>query len=161
IVDVLLAWVKAPVEFGGRTIERISGLPQGAVIAPLLANLYLDSFDEAIRARGYRMVRYADDFVILCRSAEDVAAARAAVTDELEKLRLELSGAKTASASFAAGFRFLGYLFCRSLVLDSPSARPRLTAPGGEIDWDELIEIRPSDATGWLRSMLDSAEAST
>jgi RNA-directed DNA polymerase len=53
------------------------GTPQGAVISPLLANGYLHPLDELMAARGYRMVRYADDFVVLCRSRERADAALA------------------------------------------------------------------------------------
>ena len=51
------------------------GTPQGAVISPLLANIYLNPLDERVAKLGYRMVRYADDFVILCQSAEHAQAA--------------------------------------------------------------------------------------
>ena len=51
------------------TVEE--GTPQGAVISPLLANLYLDPLDHAMAAAGFEMVRYADDFVVLCRTAEE------------------------------------------------------------------------------------------
>ncbi len=47
--------------------------PQGAVLSPLLSNVYLDPLDHLLAERGYEMVRYADDFVILCRTADDAA----------------------------------------------------------------------------------------
>ena len=50
------------------------GTPQGAVISPLLANIYLHPLDELMAGRGYRMVRYADDFVVLCKSREEADA---------------------------------------------------------------------------------------
>jgi RNA-directed DNA polymerase len=55
------------------------GTPQGAVISPLLANIYLHGLDGQMVQKGYRMVRYADDFVVLCRSAEEAQAALAEV----------------------------------------------------------------------------------
>ena len=55
------------------------GTPQGAVISPLLANIYLHGLDGQMAQKGYRMVRYADDFVVLCRSAEEAQAALAEV----------------------------------------------------------------------------------
>jgi len=55
------------------------GTPQGAVVSPLLSNIYLDPLDHLMAAKGYEMVRYADDFVVLCRTPEDAAAALAVV----------------------------------------------------------------------------------
>ena len=56
-------------------MDADEGSPQGAVISPLLANIYLDPLDAFIAGRGYRMARYADDFVILCRTREEAEAA--------------------------------------------------------------------------------------
>jgi|HubBroStandDraft_1064217.scaffolds.fasta_scaffold00196_9 CRISPR-associated protein Cas1 len=93
------------------------GLPQGSPISPLLANLHLDRLDEAFAARGARIVRFADDFVILCESR---AGAEAALT-KVEKLAAEhgvsLNRDKTRVTSFDQGFRFLGHLFVRSMVI--------------------------------------------
>ena len=60
-----------------------AGTPQGAVISPLLANLYLDSLDKLMMQAGYTMVRYADDFVILCQSQEDAQNALALAKNRL------------------------------------------------------------------------------
>ena len=65
-----------------RDLERwtpTAGTPQGAVISPLLANIYLHPLDERMAAHGYRMVRYADDFVVLCASREAADAALATI----------------------------------------------------------------------------------
>ena len=62
---------------GWRSGRPRTGTPQGAVISPLLANLYLDPLDHAMAAAGFEMVRYADDFVVLCRTAEDAQQALA------------------------------------------------------------------------------------
>ncbi|MBN1610811.1 MAG: CRISPR-associated endonuclease Cas1 [Polyangiaceae bacterium] len=153
-VDLLMRWVQAPVEFGGRLIERQQGLPQGAVISPLLANLYLDCFDEAIEREGFRLVRYADDFVVLCKSADDARRAREVVERELERLRLELAGEKTAVTSFDHGFDFLGYVFARSISIQKqkPSSEVRVVASP-----DELADARaldPTAARGWLSDWL-------
>jgi CRISP-associated protein Cas1 len=118
LVPLLERWVAAPVEFQGRVIERRRGLPQGAVVSPLLANLYLDELDEELLAQGFRLVRYADDFVVLCRDLDAARAAQEATRAGLAKLGLELKEEKTGIRSFDAGFTYLGYLFCRSLVLE-------------------------------------------
>lgn len=84
------------------------GLPQGAPIAPILANLYLDGVDEAMAEAGFRMVRYADDFVILCRSRERAEKASELVGRLLERLGLELHGEKTRIRALDDGYAFLG-----------------------------------------------------
>ncbi|NOX37247.1 MAG: CRISPR system precrRNA processing endoribonuclease RAMP protein Cas6 [Calditrichaeota bacterium] len=68
IIDLIKQWVTAPVDFRGQCIQREKGLPQGAVISPLLSNLYLDEFDEKLQRLGFRIIRFADDFVILCKN---------------------------------------------------------------------------------------------
>jgi RNA-directed DNA polymerase len=92
----------------------IEGTPQGAVISPLLANIYLHSLDCRMRERGYRMVRYADDFVVLCRSAEEAQAALAEVKAWVEANGLKLNVEKTHVGDCrqpGQGFEFLGYRF--------------------------------------------------
>ena len=89
------------------------GTPQGAVVSPLLANLYLDPLDHAVAAAGYEMVRYADDFVILCRTAEDAQQALALVQRWTEAAGLRLHPTKTQLVDMQppGGFEFLGYHF--------------------------------------------------
>ena len=79
VLDLIRGWLKADILKGLEQWTPTQGSPQGAVISPLLANLYLDPLDAFIAWRGYRMVRYADDFVILCRTREEAEAALAAV----------------------------------------------------------------------------------
>lgn len=92
-----------------------AGTPQGAVISPLLANLYLDPLDHALARAGFEMVRYADDFVILCRTADEAAAALAVVRRWTQEAELQLHPEKThvVDASQPGGFDFLGYHFER------------------------------------------------
>lgn len=88
------------------------GTPQGAVISPLLANIYLDPLDHWMAEQGYAMVRYADDFVILCRSAEEAQRALAAVAAWVAEAGLTLHPTKThVVEANSAGFDFLGYHF--------------------------------------------------
>jgi RNA-directed DNA polymerase len=90
------------------------GAPQGAVISPLLANIYLHPLDVRMMARGYRMVRYADDFVILCASHEEAQAALAEVRRWVEANGLELHPGKTHVGDCrdaGQGFEFMGYCF--------------------------------------------------
>ena len=92
----------------------IGGTPQGAVISPLLANIYLHPLDRQMSEKGYRMVRYADDFVVMCRSAEKAQAALNEVRAWVEQngLRLNLDKIHVGDCLQAGqGFEFLGYRF--------------------------------------------------
>jgi RNA-directed DNA polymerase len=91
------------------------GSPQGAVISPLLSNIYLNPLDHLMAERGWEMVRYADDFVILCRSAEEAARALETVKrwTEQEGLTLHPTKTRVVDASQPGGFDFLGYHFER------------------------------------------------
>ncbi|MCH7667126.1 MAG: CRISPR-associated endonuclease Cas1 [Acidobacteria bacterium] len=111
-------WIMAPVVFEGRHIERERGLPQGAPISPVLANLFLDDLDDALASRGYECVRYADDFLVLCKDREEAMRARVSVAEELDRMGLELNSEKSGIRAFDSGFSYLGFLFCRSLVFE-------------------------------------------
>jgi len=92
----------------------VGGTPQGAVISPLLANIYLHALDCQMKQKGYRMVRYADDFVVLCRSAEQAQAALVEVKAWVEANGLSLNAEKTHVGDCrqeGQGFEFLGYRF--------------------------------------------------
>jgi RNA-directed DNA polymerase len=93
------------------------GTPQGGVISPLLANLYLDPFDHQMEDAGWELVRYADDFVILCRSEAEAQAALGQVQAWVQAAGLTLHPAKTrvVNASLPGGFDFLGYHFERGM----------------------------------------------
>lgn len=93
------------------------GTPQGGVISPLLANRYLDPLDHQMAAAGWEMVRYADDFVILCRTEAEAQSALAAVRAWVTEAGLILHPEKTrvVDASQRGGFDFLGYHFERGM----------------------------------------------
>jgi CRISPR-associated protein Cas1 len=122
------------VVFDGREIRRDRGLPQGIPVSPLLANLYLDEFDDQLLGRDFRLVRYADNFVVLTRDLESARAARQAAHEALAALRLDLNEDDTALRSLDDGFTYLGYLFCRSVVLETDKSEeppaPEPLAPG-------------------------------
>lgn len=89
-----------------------AGSPQGAVISPLLSNIYLNPLDHLMAALGFEMVRYADDFVILCRSSEEAGRALEQVKRWVEENGLTLHPQKTRVAHVLEdGFEFLGYHF--------------------------------------------------
>jgi RNA-directed DNA polymerase len=88
------------------------GTPQGAVISPLLANLYLNPLDHAVAGRGWEMVRYADDFVVLCRTQAEAETVLAYLRQWTTAAGLTLHPAKTRIVNAAtAGFDFLGWTF--------------------------------------------------
>ena len=92
------------------------GLAQGSPLSPLMANLYLDALDEAIEKRGVRLVRFADDFVVLCKRRKDAQAALEEARAVLAEHGLEMHEGGTRIIDFDRGFEFLGHLFVRSFA---------------------------------------------
>ena len=114
VVDLVALWL----EHAGLALDTPGiGLPQGSPLSSLLSNLYLDMFDDALDAKGVACVRFADDFVLLCRSAEAARRALAHSDDILRQHGLELRSDKTGIVDFDRGFAFLGHLFVRSMIL--------------------------------------------
>ncbi|MCB2160722.1 hypothetical protein KQH40_01405 [bacterium] len=98
--------------YAGRKIpKKAIGIPMGGVISPLWCNIYLHQLDAYLLCNGWKMVRYADDFVVLTKSREAVIAAREMTANRLAKLKLELHPQKTRIANFERGFTFLGVSF--------------------------------------------------
>lgn len=90
----------------------IAGVPQGAVLSPVLSNLYLNPLDHMMADRGFEMVRYADDFVVLCRSESEAVSALNMIRDWVESAGLTLHPTKTRIVdSRTESFAFLGYSF--------------------------------------------------
>jgi group II intron reverse transcriptase/maturase len=87
------------------------GLPQGSAISPLLSNLYLHSFDEALLQRGYAVHRYADDFLILCPTQQQAEEALTTSQRLLKAIQLRLNEQKTRIVHLNDGFTFLGFTF--------------------------------------------------
>jgi RNA-directed DNA polymerase len=97
--------------------DEPSGTPQGGVISPLLANIYLDPLDWLMAGFGYEMVRYADDMVVLCRSREEAGAALGKLREWMAGAGLTLHPDKTRTVDMnhaESHFDFLGYRFKRS-----------------------------------------------
>ncbi len=94
-----------------------TGTPQGAVLSPLLANIYLNPLDQWMAGKGWEMVRYADDFIILCENQEKAQAALQEVRQWVEQAGLTLHPTKTrlVDANQTGGFDFLGYHFERGM----------------------------------------------
>ncbi len=95
----------------GRRVSDHAGIPLGAVISPLFCNVYLHHLDVALQRRRYSTVRYADDFIVVCKSREHAERALRATEKVLRGLKLELNRHKTRVVSFDDGFDFLGVHF--------------------------------------------------
>jgi RNA-directed DNA polymerase len=116
VLDLIRAWLKADILQGLDRWTPLQGSPQGAVVSPLLANIYLDPLDRLMAEHGYPMVRYADDLVILTRSQVEAEAALALVRTWVASNGLTLHPQKTRIANCRKkgnGFEFLGYRFER------------------------------------------------
>ena len=93
----------------GRWQPTERGVPQGGVISPILSNILLTPFDWEMRQRGWQLTRYADDWIVTCRSRTEAQAALEAARQILEKLGVELHSEKTRIVHISTGFEFLGY----------------------------------------------------
>ena len=114
VLELIRGWLKADILKGTASWTPTGGTPQGSVISPLLANIYLDPLDKLMAALGFRMVRYADDFVILCRTREDADASLAEIRAWVTANGLTLHPTKTHVGDCRVpgqGFEFLGYRF--------------------------------------------------
>jgi CRISPR-associated protein Cas1 len=100
--------IRAPTTWRDQPVLRTRGVLQGSALSPLLANLYLDCFDERMTNQGYRLTRYGDDFVILTDTREEAEKALAYANTVLEPLKLHLHPEKTAITPLDLGFNFLG-----------------------------------------------------
>lgn len=123
VAHLVRQWVQMAGLAPSRPESQLRGISQGGVISPLLANLYPDVFDERIEKLGYKLVRYADDFVVLCRSREAAEQALLDVAVLPGELHLELNREKTRVTSFQEGFQYLGYFLAGSLALKSRKAK--------------------------------------
>ena len=126
VLDLIQQWITV----GSLTARGIelpkAGIPQGAVISPILANVYLDDLDEILTAAGLKVVRFADDFVVLARSHRRILEAQQQVAQLLLDMGLELHPEKTQITTFDRGFRFLGHAFAGDLVV---KVQKETTAP--------------------------------
>ena len=121
VLGLIEGFLKQGVMEGGELAktgeDEPQGTPQGGVISPLLANIYLDPLDWMMERCGFEMVRYADDMVVLCRSQEEAAAALKKVREWMAGAGLTVHPEKTRTVDMnvsGSHFDFLGYRFARS-----------------------------------------------
>jgi CRISPR-associated protein Cas1 len=144
ILNLIRMWLDTDLVDGENRIKITKGVPQGSPISPLLSNLYLDHLDEVLLDKNLRLVRFADDFLVLCRSQERAEDALDLTEDVLAELRLRINADKTRIVDFNAGFRFLGVQFIRSLAF-----KPY------EGDVDDLYAPDPFSAVQTISAALD------
>jgi RNA-directed DNA polymerase len=114
VLKLLRQMLKQGILEEGTTWTPEEGSPQGSVISPLLSNIYLNPLDHLLAEHGFAMVRYADDFVVLCRNPAEANAALALIRTWVAEARLTLHPTKTHIVDAASeGFDFLGYHFER------------------------------------------------
>jgi RNA-directed DNA polymerase len=112
LLRLIETFLQAGIFDGLREWEPEAGAPQGAVLSPLLSNIYLNPLDHLMAAQGFQMVRYADDFVILCRSQVEAEQALTQVRQWCDAAGLTLHPTKTQIVDIrVVGFDFLGYHF--------------------------------------------------
>lgn len=112
VLKLIEQFLQANILDGLKEWMPLAGAPQGAVLSPLLSNVYLDSLDHLLADAGCQMVRYADDFVILCRTADEAQRALELVRSWVTENGLTLHPTKTRIVDTRSdGFEFLGYHF--------------------------------------------------
>jgi len=125
----------------------IAGVPQGAVLSPVLSNLYLNPLDHQMADEGFEMVRYADDFVVLCRTAAEAQAALTMITAWVETAGLILHPTKTKIVdSRSKSFAFLGYSFRGDKIYPRRESLAKLNA--------RLVELTQRKRAGSMKAIV-------
>ena len=133
VLRLIQAMLKAGSYGRGRLYPTERGTPQGSVVSPLLSNILLTPFDREMRLRGYQLTRFADDWVVTCKSAAEARAALDAARRILKQLGVELHPQKTRIVHVQYGFEFLGYKIKRGKRLYLPESKIRSRARSGAL----------------------------
>jgi RNA-directed DNA polymerase len=129
-----------------REWSPIAGVPQGAVLSPVLSNLYLNPLDHQMADSGFEMVRYADDFVVLCRSQAEAEEALAMITAWIEEAGLTLHPTKTKIVdSRVKSFAFLGYSFRGDKIYPRRESLAKMKT--------RIVELTPRQRPGSIASI--------
>jgi retron-type reverse transcriptase len=130
VLNLMELWLKAGRKFRHQAV----GVPMGAVLSPLWCNIYLHLLDARLCCAGWKLVRFADDFVALAESPQRAEGAREATQAVLAELKLDLSAQKTRVTSFEEGFRFLGVWFYQD-TYSYEWEQKRIQVQGRKLRW--------------------------
>jgi CRISPR-associated protein Cas1 len=161
----LVLWlVEAWLEAGLLTREGLilpeKGLPQGAVISPILANVYLDDFDEMLSATNLKLVRYADDFLVMGKTQQQIIEIQEKIAEVFQDMGLQLHAQKTQITNFKRGFRFLGQVFAGELIIPSKSLKPTLLTTSQPASSLRLIHAdAPPKSTAMEQALIEALKA--
>jgi RNA-directed DNA polymerase len=133
VLQLIRAMLKAGSYGQGRLFPTKQGTPQGGVVSPTLSNVLLTPFDREMRSKGYQLTRYADDWVITCKSAAEARAALEAAVRILSQLGVQLNTQKTRLVHVQYGFEFLGYKIKRGKQLRLTPDKIRSGARSGAL----------------------------
>lgn len=151
ILGLIDQYLKAGILECGEITQPQTGSPQGGVISPLLANIYLNDLDHLMAGRGWQMVRYADDFVILCGSRDDAERALAEVKRWTGRTGLVLHPTKTRIVDLGQPGEFvdfLGYRLQRNIDQHGRSRILRLVRPKSLAKVKDAIRTRTTRTSG-------------
>jgi group II intron reverse transcriptase/maturase len=149
ILRLIEMWLKAEVWDGTSLSVLQCGLPQGSSVSPVLANLFLDELDEEMLSKGYKFIRYADDYVVLCKTRQEAGDALEMSEQVLERLLLKLDEGDI--VNFEQGFTYLGVTFVGSLIMtpfDRPKKNHRVLFYPAPFDMDSYLRDRVKDPGG-------------
>lgn len=145
---LLANWLGQDIHHKNTVIKRPKGLPQGSPLSPLLANFILDDFDSDLETHGFKILRFADDFIILCKTQHEAELAAQAVKVSLQDIGLQLNNDKTHIVELSQGFQFLGYLFREDHAIEiGGETRDGRTSYGAE--------QAPKNLPAWLINLGD------
>jgi RNA-directed DNA polymerase len=157
VLDLVEKFLKAEILDGKEHWEPESGAPQGAVLSPMLSNLYLNDLDHTMASAGYEMTRYADDLVIQCKTLSEAESALAMVRAWTSERGLTLHPTKTKIVDVEVdGFEFLGYRFIghrrfprrKSMMKFKDTIRHNTRRTNGRSLQSIIVDVNAS-AWGW------------
>lgn len=111
VLHLIRCWLKAGIMEEGAVRQPDSGTPQGGVLSPLLSNIYLHELDQRMRKDVGKLIRYADDLVVLCHTQEQAQASLEKIKHNLSELGLAVNEVKTRIGHVSEGFDFLGFTY--------------------------------------------------
>lgn len=149
VIDLATQWIQASIKSDHHRGILTQGVPQGCPVSPLFSNLYMNPFDKAMTEHGHRIIRYADDILVVCENRRAAEQARREVDQLLYSLRLSLNLDKTTICRFDDGFEYLGAFFYQDQIID----RSQSGLSESKIKADVGANIRASHAAD---SQIDS-----